>query len=189
MKFRIIAAAALAAGLALTVSGAQAATPVLDGKKVKVLQLSGAGGQQVHDQDTASLSLPDKFDCAPERCKRLPFVYKPAAGIKGDLMITATWTNPLSDIDMYLFEVQKNKTGVEINNCGALAGNSEKFFVPKAQLRAGRTYVLLMDFYRSINETATAKVEINVPNTAKQVIPPEYDGELPGTVFKFNCAL
>lgn len=194
MKLRLVLAAALSAALAFTVSGAEAAPPVLDGKKKKSLVLKSTSGFQDHDSDNVTVLVDDseKYDvCPPARCKRLPFVYKPAKGIKGGLMITATWASELSDIDIYLYEVQKDKSGLDVGSCGGFTGTakSEKIFVDRRGLRSGRTYVLLVDFYRTIGDTVTAKVEINKPNTIKQTVPAAYDGELPGTLFKVNCTL
>jgi hypothetical protein len=194
VKLRLIAAVALAAGLALSVSGAEAATKVLDGKKVKVLKLTVAGGMQAHDDDNVkhAIDVPDKYDtCEASRCKRLPFVYKPAKGVKGGLMITAGWTSNLSDFDLYLFEVQKDKSGLDVGHCGSFTGpnRTEKLYVDRTALRSGRTYVLLVDSYRSINDTLNAKVEINVPDTTLKVVPEAYDGEFPGTVYSINCGL
>lgn len=189
MKLRLILAAALAAALAFTASGAQAAPPVLDGKKIKVLKLTAAGGLQTNDKDAVALSLPDKYDCPPERCKRLPFVYKPAKGVKGGVLLTATWANYASDIDLYLFEVQKNKTGVDVGHCGGVGTTTEKVYVDSRTMRSGKTYVLLVDFFRSVNETVNAKVEINVPNTIKETVPEAYNGKFPGTLYNVNCVL
>jgi hypothetical protein len=189
MKVRLVSAAVLAGALALSTVGAEAAPPkTLDGKKVKVLTLNASGGLQSNDKDNASLTSVDRADCAAPRCARLPFVYKPAKGVKGDLMATVTWTNPASDIDLYIGEVLKDGSTVTVDSCGGFGNTSEKVFVPAGVLRSGRTYVLVVDWYRSLNETAKAKVELG-GSTVKTTVPKQYDGQLPGTVFKVNCGL
>ena len=184
MKIRLLTAAALVGTLALSLSGAEAATPVLDGKKVKVLTLTAAGGAQTHDQELASIETVDKTNCAMPRCARIPFTYKPAKGVKGDLMLTVTWTNPASDIDLYFAEVGKGGSSSQISDCASFGGPSEKIFVPAAELKAGKTYVLVADFFRSANETIKAKVEIAVPNAKKTTVPAAAD-----EIADLNCTL
>lgn len=190
MKIRLVTAAALAGGLALSVSGAQAATPTIDGKKVTSLTLTANGGVQSNDAEQASLATTDRLACAAPRCAKLTFTYAPAKGLKnGDLRFTATWTNPASDIDLYVGELDKKGNASDIGHCGGTGGTSEKVFLPKSSLKAGHRYVMVLDFYRSLNETATGKVEIGVPNTIKSTVPASLDGQVPGTVFPVNCIL
>jgi hypothetical protein len=75
-----------------------------------------------------------------------------------------------------------------VDSCGGVGNTSEKVFVPAGVLRSGRTYVLVVDWYRSLNETAKAKVELG-GSTVKTTVPKQYDGQLPGTIFKVNCGL
>lgn len=184
MKIRLVTAAALAGGLVLSVSGAQAASPTIDGKKVKTLSLTANGGVQSNDKDQASLDTPDRLACVAPRCAKLAFTYAPAKGLaNGDLMFTASWTNPASDIDLYVGELDKRGNASEIGRCGGVAGTTEKVFLPKSSLKPGRRYVLVVDFYRSVNETATGKVEIGVPSTLKSTVPAAADA----AVFPVNC--
>ena len=187
MKVRLATAAVLLGVLAAGTPGAQAANPVLDGKKIKVLSLTASGGLQSNDKDQAQLKTPDRADCAAPRCARLPFTYKPAKGVNGDLMFTVTWTNPASDIDLYAGEVGKDGSTTTIDSCGGTGTASEKVFVPAASLKSGKTYVLVVDWFRSLNETAKATVQIGVPSSIKATVPPQYDGKVPGTLFKVNC--
>ena len=188
MNVRLLAVAAVVSGLVLSTAGAQAAPRTLDGRTVKTLTMTANGGLQSNDKDQAQLlDAPDRADCAPPRCSRLPFVYKPARGVRGDLMFTVTWTNRASDIDLYVGEVNRDGSTTTVDSCGGVGTTSEKVFVPAGSLRPGRTYVLVVDWFRSINETATAKVQIGVPSTIKTTVPTRYDGQAPGTLFKVNC--
>lgn len=184
MKIRLITAAAVAGGLVASVGGAQAASPTIDGKKVKTISITANGGAQSNDKDQASLTSPDRLACAAPRCAKLTFTYAPAKGLSnGDLMFTATWTNPASDIDLYIGELDKKGNASDIGHCGGTGTTSEKVFVPKSSLKAGHKYVMVVDFFRSVNETATGKVEIGVPNSIKSTVPAAADG----AVFPVNC--
>ncbi|MCW2545115.1 MAG: hypothetical protein JWM40_2667 [Frankiales bacterium] len=181
MKLRLLTAVTLAGALLLSISGAEAATPVMDGKKVKVLKLVGQGGLQSNDKDLV-LTGGERVACQPPRCSKLTFVYKPAKGVAGGLMLTANWGNPLSDIDLYLGEVSKRGVVTQLGSCGGSASTSEKVYVGRSFLKAGKTYVMIVDYYRSINETVNAKVEINVPSTITNTLPAAVDA-----LAFFNC--
>jgi hypothetical protein len=183
MRFRLTTALALAGALLLSVSGAEAATPTLDGKKLKVLKVSKTSGVEEHDVDLTGTG-PDPIDCGPPRCVRLPFVYRPAKGIKGGLMLTATWRTPGTDIDLFLGEVGKNGRATVVAQCANSGPPSEKVYAPPSVLRSGRTYVMVIDFFRAINEPMSAKVEINVPNTIPSTMPARTED-----VRKINCSL
>lgn len=187
MKVRLVTAATIAAALALSMSGAQAATPVLDGKKIKVLELTGSGGAQDNDADFATglVGSADKFACQAPRCMKLTFTYKPATGVQGDLMFTATWTSPVSDMDLYVGELAKDGSATDIGHCAGSGSTSEKVFLPAASLKSGKQYVMLVDFFRSVNETVNAKVEIGVPSTVKTTVPAAVDKAF----LPVNCTL
>ena len=179
MKVRLVVASLLAAGLAFSVSGAQAGPPVMDGVKVKVLSKTDMVAPQQQVSGFSSLT------CESPKCMVLPFVYRPAKGVKGDLMFTVQWTNPLSDMDLYVVEVDtKKKTETQIAVCGGFPGAKERVFIPAKDLRSGRTYKLVVNYYLSLNETVTGKVEIAVPNTIPTSVPAAVDAEH-GT----NCTL
>lgn len=191
MKLRLIIATVVAGALALSVSGAQAARyPVMDGKKVKVLTMTGSGGVQDHDQEAAALSAPDYWQCSSSLCKKLFFVYQPAKGIKGGLMFTATWNQAVvDDIDLYVWDVAKNGSATDVGHCGGVGTASEKVYLAPEELRKGHTYVMMIRYFRSVNAVVNAKVEINVPSTIKETVPAKYDGQLPGTLYPINCTL
>ncbi len=184
MKVRLITAATIAGALLLSMSGAQAAPPTLDGKKIKVLELTAVGAPQANDADQASLDDVDRTNCVAPRCSRLEFVYKPAKGIVGDLMLTTTWTNPTSDIDLYFGEVLKDGSSVELGHCASAGNPSEKLFVEAKTLKKGKKYVLVADFFRTANETVKSKVEIAVPDSTKTTIPADVD-----EFTSLNCTL
>ena len=186
MKIRLATATAVIGALVLTMSGAQAGTPTMDGKKVKVLTLKADGGTQDHDSDavTGLVATPDRSLCTPPRCAKLKFVYKPAKGAKGGLMITATWGKALlSDYDLYLFELDKRGNGTRAGVCGGVGGPSEKIYMAPATLHSGKTYLLVVDFFRSIQDAVVAKVEMGVPSTIPTTVPATVDS----AVYPINC--
>jgi hypothetical protein len=173
-------------------TGAGAATKTLDGKKVKKITMVASGGTQDHDETnvTELLDPPDRADCAQPRCAKLKFVWKPAKGVKNsNVMFSIEWGSPLSDYDLYVAEVNKDgsTTTLGSNSCGGTGSTQERVYVTKDQFKSGKTYALVVDFYRSVNDEVTATVEMGVPNTIKQTVPPQYDGQFPGTLFKINC--
>ena len=187
MKVRLVTAATIAGALALSMSGAQAAPKVLDGKTLKVLEFTGNGGAQDNDKDYAQAATGsvDRSNCQAPRCGKLTFVYKPAKGVKGDLMFTLTWANPASDIDLYVAEIGKTGDATTIAQCGGTGTASEKVFLDSSTLKAGKTYALVADYYRSLNETVKGKVEIGVPSTVKATVPAAVDKAF----LPVNCTL
>jgi hypothetical protein len=175
VKFRILAAVTVSAALALSLSGAEAATPVMDGKKVKVITIKGTGGQQLNDKDYASIGGPERVDCQPPRCSKTKFVYKPAKGVRGGLLLTATWSKPVNDFDLYLGVLDKRGNVLEVANCGGALSTNEKVYAAPGELKSGSTYVMIVDHYRSLNEAYTAKIEITVPNPIKTTGPAKVD--------------
>lgn len=186
MKIRLAAATAVIGALALSMSGAQAAAPVLDGKKVKVLTIKANGGLQDHDSNQVTgllSSSAETIDCAAPDCTRLTFVYKPAKGAKGGLLFSMTWGNVLSDFDLYVGEVGKRGT-TEIANCATAGPPSEKVYLPAASLKSGHTYAMVIYHFRSVNDVANAKVEMGVPDSIKTTLPRQADEKA-----DLNCAL
>lgn len=177
MKIRLVTAAAVIGALVLSISGAQAAPPVMDGKKVKVLKLHADGGTQDHDSDlvTGQVSTPDYSLCTPPKCAKLTFVYKPAKGAKGGLLFTATWGKPISDYDLYVYELDKRGNGTRSGTCGGGIGTSEKVYLAPSNLHAGKTYVLIVNFFRSIADAVDAKIEMGVPSTIATTVPATVD--------------
>ena len=180
MKLRLITGLALVGALFLSVSGAQAATPTMDGKKLKVINWTAKGGLQ----DNAATSE-DREYCE-KTCGKQAFVYKPAKGAKGGLMFTATWSKQVSDIDLIVAERGKNNTMTIVGACQGTGKTSEKVYLAPNQLKTGRTYVMIMYYFRSINETFTGKIEMGVPNSIKMTVPAKVDDN---GVSPINCAL
>lgn len=185
MRTRLVLVPAVLAGLVLSLSGAEAATKTLDGKKVTSLTITANGGAQdndawlaydlvgIADEDVAN-ALPGQVhrvqpgDCTkPPLCANLEFVYKPAKGIKGGLMFTTTWANPASDIDISVVQYEKDGSRTTVGSCGGFGSSSEKIYLAPSELKSGRKYALVIQFFRSLNETVTGKVQINVPSTMK----------------------
>ncbi|MDP9100832.1 MAG: hypothetical protein M3N21_01600 [Actinomycetota bacterium] len=183
----LAATVAAAAGIALTAPPSSAAgVPVLDGKKTKVLSFSGSGGLQDNDSDfvTGTVKANDRTQCEAPRCAAMVFIYKPAKGVKGDTAYTLTWTNPGSDFDLYVAEIAKDGSRSKIAGCGAGAGNHEKVFIPAGTLKSGKKYAVVVDFYRSLNETMTAKVEMPGTDTVATTVPAAVNN-----LQTVNCAL
>ena len=151
MRTRLAAAALLCGALALPHVARAAGTPTLDGKKVRTLTTSFAPKAQDHDSDfvTGSLGGDDRVNCAADRCGTFPFTFKPAKGVKGDLVFTISWTTPGQDFDLYVVEYAKDGSRSQVATCGAFAGTSEKVVVSSSDLRAGKKYGLLVDYYRT----------------------------------------
>ncbi|HUR51180.1 MAG TPA: hypothetical protein VMZ11_03545 [Mycobacteriales bacterium] len=201
MRTRLLLSTLLAGSLALMATGADAATRTMDGKKVKKLTITANGGAQDNDawnvydvvataDEGMADTLPDQvrrkgLDCKPPVCARLEFVYKPAKGAKGGLMFTAGWTNPASDIDLYAVEIAKDGTPSDLGHCAQAGTASEKVYLAPQDLKAGRKYALVIQFFRSLNETVTGTVEMGVPSSIKKTI------ALPslGDPLNLNCAL
>jgi hypothetical protein len=188
VRKRLVLTAAAFSAFALAAPGALASsTPVLDGKKVTKLTLAASGGLQDHDDDnTQLLASVDRANCAPPRCAVLKFVYKPAKGVQGDTLYTIKWTNPASDMDLYVAAVDKKGEMSEVGatHCGGGAGTSEKVFVPAGTLKSGKTYALVADFFRSVNDNVTGTVEMPASDFARPV-PAQADGAL----YPINCTL
>src|SRR4051794_19137910 len=180
----VLATAALGAVIVAVPALAAPAAPVLDGKKTTKLSMTANGGVQDNDADNADiLAGADRADCAPPRCAKLVFTYKPAKGVKGDSLFTVSWSNPVSDIDLYVAEVAKDGSTSEVGgHCGGAGGVSEKVFVPAGTLKPGKKYALVADFYRSLNETITGTVEMPASDYSHPV-PSNVDG----AVYPINC--
>lgn len=185
MKVRLITAITLAAALLLGMSGAQAGPPTMDGKKVKVLTLHKDAGTQDHDQEFASTTPTDYSQCSPDsKCAKLSFVYKPAKGTPGGLMITAAWGKPvLTDFDLYAYEMDKRGNGTDVGHCGGSGGNSEKVYLDRGLLHSGKTYMVVVNFFRSVQDAVDLKVEIGVPSSVKTIAPAATD------TLHVNCTL
>lgn len=195
MNARLVLAPALAAVLAVGAVGAHAATPTLDGKKVKKLAATYTPAAQDNDATLATdlISIvdprapgatnPERTECAVgSRCGRITFKYLPAKGVRGGMMIQSVWSNPTTDIDLYLAEVAKDGSVSQIASCGGSGGTSEKIYVAPGELRPGRTYAVITDFFRVASDTVKTSVVFPGANTMKSTLPA---GD--GAVFNVNC--
>lgn len=178
MRTRLALTAAAVGAVALVAPSALAASapPVLDGKKVKELKLDATAGAQTHDESLATgiATDEDRMQCGPERCAVLPFVYKPAKGVKGDVLFSINWTTPGSDFDLYVVQIDKSGRS-KIGSCGGSAGLGEKVFLSADNFKAGKTYALLADFYRTPGEKVTGSVTMPAANTVKTTVPAAAD--------------
>jgi hypothetical protein len=87
-------------------------------------------------------------------------------------------------MDLYLAVLDKRGNPTQVGSCGGSASTAEKVYLAPSELKSGSTYVMVVDYYRSLNETMTAKVEINVPSTIKTTVPAKADD-----VALLNCSL
>jgi hypothetical protein len=186
MRTRLLVVAATAVTLGLTLTSANAVPPTLDGKKVKTVTLTAVGTPQDHDSDfvTDQAGGPDRVACTAPRCARKDFIYKPAKGVKGDVMFEAKWTLPAADIDLYVAEVAKDGSVSQLDTCGTFGGTSEKVFVDASSLKSGKRYAIIVDFYRTANETVTATATMPGTNTIKATAPAAVDSNQ-----AVNCGL
>lgn len=187
MRKRLVLTAAVLSAAAVALPSASAATtPVLDGRKVKSLTLKATSTLQDHDSDfvTGLTGGPERVDCQAPRCAKLPFVYKPAKGVRGGLAFSISWTVPGSDMDLYVAEIGK-QGNTQIATCGASAGTSEKIYLEPGSLRPGRTYALIVDFYRTPGEAVTGSVTFPGKNDVATDVPASIDGK----VVSINCGL
>ena len=171
----------VATGLAVALSvPAHAATKTLDGKKTKALSFTDkVTSAQDHDKDFAT-SSGDRTFCAPPRCAKFSFVYKPAKGVRaGAISAKISWTVPGQDYDLYLAEAR----GGEVASCGASAGQSE--VVTFTNPRPGRTYLLVIDHYRTVPDTVKATVSFPAKDKAPTTVPSQVDGK----ALFINCGL
>ncbi len=190
MKVRLIAAAAVVVGLAAPMSGAQAATATLDGKKVKVLTLKAVGAPQAHDDSlvTGALGGPERVECVAPRCARLDFLYKPAKGVKGNVAFDVKWSNPTADIDLYVAEIGKSGP-TQLAACGATLGTTERIYLSAANFKAGKKYAVIADFYRTANEAVTATVTMPGVENTKKSVPAMVAGPVEDNLLPLNCGL
>lgn len=172
MRVRPFIAAAAAAVLAATIP-AHAATPTLDGKKVKSLTFSGTSSPQTHDTDlvgdqagvSPSGGRPaDYMHCPASRCFTWKFLYKPAKGVRsGPVSVKLSWTYPVEDFDLYVFDAKYGDVG----HCGASAGTSETVTIDPAI--PGHTYLIVADEYRALPDTVKATVKFPAQKFTSQV--------------------
>ena len=187
MKIRLLTAVAVTGVLSLSTVGAHAATPVLDGKKVKVLTLTAVGAPQDHDADLVTGVRgdgPERVSCVAPRCARLPFRYQPAKGVTGNVAFQLTWTVPAADIDLFIAEIGQDGSSTELAACGTSSGTSEKIYLAAASFKSGKTYALIADFYRTANETVKATVTMPGSNSVKTTVPANVDN-----LQKVNCGM
>lgn len=179
MRHRLVLSAAVLAAAAVAAPAAFAGTApaTLDGRKVKKLTLTATTTAQSNDAAlvTDEVDGTDRMACSAPRCAVLPFVYKPAKGVKGDVMFTLTWGTPGSDFDLYVVSIDKNGDRSQLAQCGGSAGQSEKVFLPSDSFKPGKTYGLLADFYRTPGEQVTGTVEMPGTNTIKTTVPAAAD--------------
>lgn len=186
MNVRLVLAAAVAGGLAASLSGAEAATPTLDGKKVKTLTASYTPSVQSHDADlvTSIAGGPERVECVAPRCARLTFRYAPAKGVKGDVFFKTTWSAAVEDMDLYVAEIDKKGFATEIAHCGASVGTQEQIVLPSTTFKPGKTYALITDFYRAGGQKVTSTVSFPGTGPVKATIPADAD-----TFANANCGL
>lgn len=185
MRRRSLLPVAVALTACLAAGAAQAAAgqlPVLDGQRVRTLTLTvdSPSQTQLPDVVTGSRAL----DCQKPRCSRLPFVYFPVKGVRSAIAFSVTWTSPLTDVDLYVAEVDPVRGNLPVNACASKAsGTSEKVFFPADFLRRGTTYVLIADVQHSLGDRVISRVTMPGRDDVATTVPSTLDRTIP-----VNCA-
>ena len=184
MRARHILTIGAAVLVAATALPSEAGAPVLDGKKVKKITKVVKPQTQDNDADNVTAitaaSAPNRANCAPPRCTRVDFVYQPAKGVKGNVLLKVTWTNPASDFDLYFADERKNDKA----HCGGFGGLGEALVIRGSSLKVGRKYTLVVDHFRAVEDTITATVEFPTKRAAATTVPADVDG-----LMATNCVL
>lgn len=176
----LAAVAVLAGGLALP--AAAEPEPVLDGRRVRVLTRTDDAAAQAHAADAAAGVSP--LDCRPPRCTVIQFVYFPQVGVRSDIAFTASWTSPLSEIDLYVAEVDPVRGNLPVARCASHTGGTvERVFFPSGFLRRGSTYKVIAEYQRTLGDRVTARVQMPGPDEAPTTVPSTVDRVVP-----VNCA-
>jgi len=189
MIARLALAATVAAGLALSTSGAEAApVKVLDGKKTKVISFTSVVTGQVNDAtaNLNDLNSVDRVSCEPPLCAYQDFVYQPAKGVKAvALSFESSWSAPVgSDIDLYVASLDRHGEATDIGHCGASVGNRELVYLTAGNFKPGKKYRMIAYFYRAVSETVTTRVIFNGSNRIPTTVPSEVDSNV-----YVNCGL
>src|SRR3954452_19644124 len=179
MRSRLVLAVAALSALAVTAPAALAApaVPVMDGKKIKKLTLNATTTAQSNDAIlvTEIADGSDRMSCDASKCAELPFVYKPAKGVKGDVMFTINWGTPGSDFDLYAVSIDKHGDRTQLGTCRGSVGQTEKVFLSSDNFKPGNKYALLAYFFRTPGEKLTGTVEMPGTNTIKSTVPADAD--------------
>jgi hypothetical protein len=179
MRARSVLAFGVAAlVLSVSVPSNAASTPVLDGKRVKKITAKGSGGLQEHDDDAANSN--NRADCKMPRCFRIDFIYAPAKGVSGNILFRINWTNPASDLDLYVADAKNGDKA----HCGGVGGTGEQLVLPARSFKVGKKYSLVADFFRSVNDTVTATVEFPTKAVTGTTVPTEAEA-----VYPLNCVV
>ena len=179
MRHRMIVAATAAAALAATLPAHAAAPKTLDGKKVKTLTFKDVVAAPSDNDSDFVTSTGDRTVCAPPRCSKFTFLYKPAKGVKpGPFSARISWTFPVEDYDLYI--VQDNAGN--IGQCGAAAGTSEVVVITDPV--PGHKYTVVIDHYRTVPDTVTATVSFPATDKVATTVPKSAEGVEP-----INCGI
>ena len=183
MRRRLYAVVAIAA-LGLTMPSSAEEPKKLDGTKTKKIEVKGNGGDQQHD-DEFILGGPERTKCADPRCLRVDFIYAPD-NVAGDVVFHGTWTNPQSDMDIYVVD----KDGKDIAHCGGSVGTGEILSIKGTDMKSGEKYTFIVDYYRSFGDEVTATIEFPATYESSGTVPQPIEDE---TVALFglymNCAI
>ena len=155
-----IGAVAATASISLVCS-AQAATPVLDGKKktkvVSISQTPSLASNFVPGDPTPAQVVGCK---EKTQCDRLNFVYAPAKGVKGDMTLFTKWYFPsTTDVDLYLLAGSNI-----IASCTGNLGNERYIQIAAKTLKPGKVYTAIAYTTRSTGEGLT--LEAAMPSVA-----------------------
>lgn len=183
-KINVIRRRLITAAIAATVAGVLAPvaahadkTPVLDGKKTTMVE--------THQSATRAAPAPSGptdaqvVQCSPAECDRMPFIYKPAKGVKSDLGLTAYWYWPeTTRVDLFLLS-----GSTILARCVDKVGNTRHLVYPAKQLKPGKVYTALMYYsYSATND------DVHLRATLPTVNPPAgLDTSQQGNPHYYSC--
>jgi hypothetical protein len=148
------AAALLAFAFALSLQvPALAAGRRLDGKqRTEITFHDFPSGPRAHDaQEVIDGKQFDPANCYKPRCYRIAFAFVPARGVKGDLAIRINWDwsfGPEQANDVYLIDAARHV----VASCVNPGGISRILRVPRAGLKPGISYIVVVDERRASGE-------------------------------------
>ncbi len=169
MRARLVVCLAMAGALVAMGTAGHAATPVLDGKKLKKIEFKGNGAMGSNDTDLLLSDTETRMKCKPPRCIRQDFVFKPAKGIKGGALFRIKWpSSPANDMDLFVTD----SAGTNLGSCGGSTGDREWVYIAEGVLKTGKTYTAIADFYRSVpSNSVTGTIEFPAKAPAAGPVP------------------
>ncbi|MDQ1713336.1 MAG: hypothetical protein QOE45_2786 [Frankiaceae bacterium] len=147
----------------------------LDGKVRKEVAFQDfPSGPRAHDADTVVEGKAfDPYTCYKPRCYRVTFAFVPARGVQGDLAIRVDWTwffGPEQAHDVYLVDAARRV----VASCVNPGGVSRILRVPRARLKPGMSYLVVVDERRAtVGESVDGAVQFPATSAPVAAAPAE----------------